>query len=98
MSRFYEIGRSNQKTFLTKNVGNDEKPKPYFMTSWPKMLHDLITRQFALKLEHTSYISLFCWPHESAEKERARSLFFPSSQYSNQHSILLSVRCLRLGV
>ena len=57
MSRFYEIGRSNQKTFLTKNVGNDEKPKPYFMTSWPKMLNDLITRQFPLKLEHTSYIN-----------------------------------------
>ena len=56
MSRFYEIGRSNQKTFLTKNVGNDEKPKPYFMTSWPKMLNDLITMQFPLKLEHTSYI------------------------------------------
>ncbi len=58
MSRFYELRRSNQKTFVTKNVGNDEKPKPYFMPSWRKMLNDLITRQFPLKLKHTSYVVL----------------------------------------
>ena len=55
MSRFYEIGRSYQKNFLTKNVANDEKIRPYFMKLWPKVLHDLVSGQFALKLEHTSY-------------------------------------------
>ncbi len=32
MSRFYEVGRSNQKIFLTKDVQNDEITWPYFMT------------------------------------------------------------------
>ena len=34
-SRFYKIGRSNQKLFLTKDVQNDEITWAYFMTLWP---------------------------------------------------------------
>ncbi len=81
MSRFYEIGRSNQKTFFTKNVGNDEKTKPYFMTSWPKILNDLITRQFPLKLEHTSYYKgkiIFCSIKQICS-DLVRGNFFPFS-------------------
>ena len=78
MSRFYEMRKSDQKTFLTKSVQNDEKLKPYFMTSCLKMLNNLITRQFALKLEHTSYIV------KSRYNVKLRHVYLVNFEFGNQ--------------